>query len=1571
MAKRKNLLLTAALAIVCFTALLTASFVAWGGTPAQAAFDEEYENISTVNDGDSAPSINITRYEKFDITNTTDFPVNTTVKGLFVAEYSSNKYAMTMYSATSTSPNKARYVQLDGDIVTAINTNSDNSAAKRTMSSTMEDWMTWSVTRTASGLQLQTNSTYSSAQGKYLSLGNYGSFSLTTATTLTMTSVSGGGFTLKNSAGYGIKLDSMSSFGGNTTTYATCVTFNFYKETEVELTNPATISFDKGNDTATGTMDDVILSQDATETYVLPECGFVYNNYKFVGWKINDETTPLVAGTEITLGEKVQNGGITLTAAWEYDAWDLTFKMEGQEDKVIPVVKGTNYTFVESTDSKLWGSSSTPQGKLFGHWLNGETQYNKNDKLTPTENMIFTAVFVDACTVSFDFDGGAAPTSSYTTFKTTTVLPNSEFTLRTHEYTASYAPTKANYIFAGWENVKSGEKYQADLSNLYQQSVKVVIVEDTTFRAIWKFDGFTITFMVNDEVYATATYAKSTSTASQHFYFAREGIEIPVAPDGKEFAKWTTTSKYNSSYTYSISGSAGESNYAGQYLILPGEQTSETWKVTNYDVVLNATFQDKPISVVFKFKYEDGYKNGEIFKTENKTISATSSSQSVYLGNSYAGEAPEGYALLNWTDEDGKVYTSGQNVYIYRTDTVFEKTLTVHFAKSVHISFDGNGGTMSSTYANGENKPANSEYTLPRNTTSGTLTDYELVGFVCSADGEFYALGAKYQLGDEDVTFVAQWKYAGYILTFKVEGKDDEVVLVKKTENSSGYENTTYSITISNPSIANAEFLGWALNGDTSKLYKNRDVINLAVLQSLTDREGELVAQFRMKEMVTLTFHFGNDTVEKQVEKNSTYYVAHISSYFPDWTSYGYDWFSGWAANPELTGTLTSQVNKTHSADTHYYAVVEKTFKVTFVYGHGIDNAERTGRPSSAATVPYESTTTVNGVVVDIREGYTLLGWSTQDGGTVEYAAERTVTVDHECTLYAVWRYDYKKVTIQIVNGDFNETITSEVFMRNKTQYTLDDVLKKLSEEQKAMFAASEHRTVIWTNLDDGRTIGSNDKITYPTGKDQTTGEDKFAQLRVSVTDKLYTISFAQAGDTAIEPICMKFGADISELAPVPTRAGYEFVRWSNNGAEFAWTTMPGQNVTLTGVWTALQSTLKFDLNGGTTVDGKATMDDLTLLSATAFDKVADPIKEGYDFMGWTLNGADWRWTKHDTSNTYYGTMPGGTNTLVAKWELNSENRAALKAELKAKISAYAQEKGVEVPENLMDDKNTDTEAKIRKVYADVVEIIDYLADALSELNAYAQQFGVTLTLGDTLALRDADTKAEADSELILAKQVVDIIALANAKEAAKAEVAAKAEEDGVAVPDTDAIDAATTIEEVNSAKEEALAKIAEDKAANLALVAAKEAAAAELAEYAQSKGVEVPENAIDDAESLEAVALALSNAKSVVDSKAKVNAAKQAVAGLAGKTGEELFNQLKSVDAAVAALNAEEKAQVDLTAYNTAKESLDALVDGGEADLEVAVQAGAAIAVAKLGAAVTALALGAALAFILKRRMF
>ena len=148
-----------------------------------------------------------------------------------------------------------------------------------------------------------------------------------------------------------------------------------------------------------------------------------------------------------------------------------------------------------------------------------------------------------------------------------------------------------------------------------------------------------------------------------------------------------------------------------------------------------------------------------------------------------------------------------------------------------------------------------------------------------------------------------------------------------------------------------------------------------------------------------------------------------------------------------------------------------------------------------------------------------------------------------------------------------------------------------------------------------------------------------------------------------------------------------------------------------------------------------------------------------------------------------------------------------------------------------------------------------------------------------------------------------------------------------------------------------------------------------ELTAYAQGLGVSVPATtAIDSAKFVEEVAAALTEAKAAADataaqeSKAKVDAAKAAVAALSGKTGEALFNQLKAVDAAIADLSAEEKAQVDLTAYNTVKAQLEALVSGAEADLEAANTAGATIAAAKIGAAVAALASLAALAFVLKR---
>ncbi len=391
--------------------------------------------------------------------------------------------------------------------------------------------------------------------------------------------------------------------------------------------------------------------------------------------------------------------------------------------------------------------------------------------------------------------------------------------------------------------------------------------------------------------------------------------------------------------------------------------------------------------------------------------------------------------------------------------------------------------------------------------------------------------------------------------------------------------------------------------------------------------------------------------------------------------------------------------------------------------------------------------------------------------------------------------------------------------------------------------------------------------------------------------------------------------------------------------------------------------------------DGAAYLTDIALNSAERFDKPANPVKEGYDFVCWTLNGEEYRWTKADTTETYYGTMPGGTNTLVAVWELNHENRVALKEELTAAMTAYAREKGVEVPLNDMDKPATDTEAKIRKIYADVIEIIDYKAAVLDEVNAYAQRFNITLTASETFALRDAKDKAAADEQKALLKSLVDIRALAAVKADAKAAIEAAATENGVEAPDVNAqIDEAATIDEVNEIKAAALAEIALNKA--------KADAKAELSAYAAEKKVTAPASlaeAIDKAATKQAVAEALTAGKAEIDRLAgsltpdpdedkEVTQAKAAITAAVNASGvKDALDKIAKAKAAIEELTAEQKAQLDLTAFNAKVAEVEAKVNGAKADLEGARK----VANSVVFSVTAATAMLAFAAWIAKRRTF
>ena len=123
-----------------------------------------------------------------------------------------------------------------------------------------------------------------------------------------------------------------------------------------------------------------------------------------------------------------------------------------------------------------------------------------------------------------------------------------------------------------------------------------------------------------------------------------------------------------------------------------------------------------------------------------------------------------------------------------------------------------------------------------------------------------------------------------------------------------------------------------------------------------------------------------------------------------------------------------------------------------------------------------------------------------------------------------------------------------------------------------------------------------------------------------------YTITFDTASGSEIAPITQDYGTVIT--APeAPTREGYTFIGWDKEIP----TTMPAENMTVTAQWEINQYTITFDTAGGSEI--APIMQDY----GTNITSPADPIREGYTFIGW--------------DKAIPETMPAENITLKARWK--------------------------------------------------------------------------------------------------------------------------------------------------------------------------------------------------------------------------------------------------------------------------------------------------------------------------------
>lgn len=140
-----------------------------------------------------------------------------------------------------------------------------------------------------------------------------------------------------------------------------------------------------------------------------------------------------------------------------------------------------------------------------------------------------------------------------------------------------------------------------------------------------------------------------------------------------------------------------------------------------------------------------------------------------------------------------------------------------------------------------------------------------------------------------------------------------------------------------------------------------------------------------------------------------------------------------------------------------------------------------------------------------------------------------------------------------------------------------------------------------------------------------------------SWTPNSYTISFDSKGGSSVSSITRNYGEKLGSLSS-PSKEGYKFTGWTNNGSSVSNNTVVKSNMSLVANWSILTYTITFDSQGGSSVSS------FTRNHGDTLGNLPTPSKEGYDFNGWSFN----------SSSVSSGTVVKSNMTLVASWTIKT-----------------------------------------------------------------------------------------------------------------------------------------------------------------------------------------------------------------------------------------------------------------------------------------------------------------------------
>ena len=249
-----------------------------------------------------------------------------------------------------------------------------------------------------------------------------------------------------------------------------------------------TVSFNANG--GTGTMDSVTHCEDLS--YTLPDNAFTKTGYLFEGWATSSTGSAQYLDKASVKDLSTQGNNVTLYAIWSPINYTIKFNSNGGEGTMADM------SMTYDVSKELTANTFTKTGYSFMGWGLGTTSSEpvkyldkatvSNLKNTDGSTITLYAIWgANVYTVNFDANNGEGSMDSQM------FTYDQAYTLEANSF------TREGHTFLGWSTTKGGAVEYVDAAEVINVAGSN---NSVTLYAVWQINTYTVTFIIDGEVYA-------------------------------------------------------------------------------------------------------------------------------------------------------------------------------------------------------------------------------------------------------------------------------------------------------------------------------------------------------------------------------------------------------------------------------------------------------------------------------------------------------------------------------------------------------------------------------------------------------------------------------------------------------------------------------------------------------------------------------------------------------------------------------------------------------------------------------------------------------------------------------------------------------------------------------------------------------------------------------------------------------------------------------------------------------------------------------------------------------------